>query len=361
MASDSTPLFSIVICTLNEAAAIGPLLAELAGVLDGRDYEVVVVDDGSTDGTPDRVRERGDPRVRLVERVGVRGLASAAIAGWDAARGDLLALMDGDGQHDPALLPQLVSALGATGAELAVGVRDLSAQQALSPMRVRLSRAGVALASMALGAHITDPMSGYFVMRRSLYARTRPKLSGVGFKILVDLIASAAPRPTIVERTTALRPRLGGSSKLDMRVIADLAALLAEKRLGGLIPARFILFTGVGLSGVIVNVGALLVLHRLGAPHQLALVIAIFAAMSWNFWLNNLLTFRDRRLKGWALVQGFAAFVGSCAVGAAVNYLLAEALHSIGWPLTLAGGLSALLAGVFNFWAVRRVTWRVRS
>lgn len=354
-------MLSIVICTLNEAAAIGPLLTEIGHVLDGCDCEVVVVDDGSSDGTPDRIRERGDPCVRLIERRDLRGLASAAITGWDAAQGDLLALMDGDGQHDPALLPQLIAALEADGADLAVGVRDLSAEQALSPTRVALSRAGVAVASVALGTRITDPMSGYFVMRRSFYAQVRPKLSGVGFKILVDLIASASPRPTIIERATALRPRIGGASKLDARVIADLAALLVEKRLGGLIPARFVLFTGVGLSGVVVNVAALLLLHRLGAPHQLALTTAIFFAMCWNFSLNNLLTFRDRRLRGWALAPGFATFVGSWAVGAAVNFLLAETLRGLGWPLAVAGGLGALWAGVFNFWAVRRVTWRIRS
>lgn len=351
---------SLVVCTLNEAAAIGPLISEVSGAFEGVDYELIVVDDGSTDGTPDVVRHCGDARVRLVERSGVRGLASAAIAGWDVARGDLLALMDGDGQHDPALLPALVEALEGSGADLAIGARDLRAAQALSPLRVRLSLAGVWLADLALGAPITDPLSGYFVMRRSFYERGRPRLSGVGFKILVDLIASARPRPKVVERPTALRPRLGGESKLDVRVIADLAALLVEKRLGGLIPARFILFTGVGLSGVVVNVAALgLLLQAL--PFAPAQALAIFLAMGWNFLINNLLTFRDRRLAGLGMLRGFAAFVAACAVGAAINLAVSTLLYRTGWRWAPAGAIGALLAGVFNFWAVRRVTWRIRS
>jgi dolichol-phosphate mannosyltransferase len=354
-------MISVVVCTLNEAAAIGPVLGEVADALAGRRYEIIVVDDGSTDGTPDRVRALDDPRIRLIERRGVRGLASAAITGWNAAQGELLALMDGDGQHDPQLLCELIAALEGSSADLAVGVRDLSAEQALSSTRVWLSKAGVRLAGAALRSRITDPMSGYFVMRRSFYDRVRPRLSGVGFKILVDLIASADHRPTIVERTTTLRPRSGGTSKLDSRVIADLVALLLEKRLRSLVPARFILFTGVGLSGVAVNVLALVLFHRAGVHAAYALVGAIFVAMCWNFWLNNLLTFRDQRLRGIGLLFGFAGFVASCALGAVLNFLATEGVQSLGWRLAPAGLFGALAAGVFNFWAVRRVTWRVRS
>ena len=362
MTLESKPKLSLVVCTLNEVEAIAGLIREVSVALSPLDYELIVVDDGSTDGTAVAVRECSDPRVQLIERQGVRGLASAAVAGWDAARGELLALMDGDGQHDPRLLPELVAALQAESTDIAIGVRDLSADQALSRRRVWLSRAGVRLAGAALGASLTDPLSGYFVMRRAFYQRVQPHLSGVGFKILVDLIASARPRPVIVERTTALRPRLGGKSKLDLRVVADLIALLIEKRLGGWLPARFILFTGVGLSGVVVNVAALILLHSLGgASPAPSILSAIFLAMCWNFWLNNLLTFRDQRLRGAYLIRGFLAFVASCAIGALANFLLAEALRRLGWPLALAGGVGALTAGVFNFWAVRRVTWRIRS
>lgn len=321
-----------------------------------------MVDDASTDGTPDAVRGCGDPRVRLVERIGVRGLASAAIAGWDGARGELLALMDGDGQHDPALLPRLMEALEAGPVEIAIGARNLTEAQALSPLRVVLSRLGVALAGLGLGVRLTDPLSGYFVMRRSLYARVRPRLSGVGFKILVDVVASARPRPKVVELPTALRPRRGGVSKLDIRVIADLVALLVEKRLHGLVPARFILFTAVGVSGVAVNVAALgLLLRGAHLRFVVAQALAILAAMLWNFCLNNILTFRDRRLRGVGLVRGFLAFALACGLGAVFNVMVSDGLYRLHLSWAVAGVAGALLAGVFNFWAVRRITWRIRS
>ncbi len=362
VSAESAPEISIIVCTLNEVAAIGPLIAEIQRTLAGTAHEIIVVDDGSTDGTPAAVLAPGDPSVRLIERVDIRGLGSAALAGWDAAGAPLLALIDGDGQHDPALLPGLIAALRAADSDLAIAARDLAAQQALSPLRVRLSRAGVWLADRALGMHLTDPMSGYFVMTRAFYRRARPRVSGVGFKILVDLAASARPRATFVERTTALRPRRGGESKLDLRVVVDLAALLAEKRLGGLIPARFILFTAVGVSGVVVNLAVLGVMFRgLHLHFAVSQAAAILIAMGWNFWLNNLLTFRDRRLRGMDFLRGFVAFAASCALGAVLNVLIAESLFRLGLRWALAGGVGALAAGVFNFWAVRRLTWKVRS
>lgn len=354
---DSAPALSLIVCTLNEVEAIPGVFAEVKTALGDLPFEFIVVDDGSTDGTPSAVRALDDPRVRLIKRQGVRGLASAAVAGWDTARAPVLALMDGDGQHEPRLLPELLGALQGGDADLAIAARDLSAAQALSPLRVRLSKAGVWLADLALGARFTDPMSGYFLMRRDFYERVRPRLSGVGFKILVDLAASARPPARFVERTTALRPRQGGVSKLDLRVIADLVALLIEKRLGGVFPARFILFTGVGVSGIVVNVAILGALLAAGVDFAMGQVAAILLSMAWNFGLNNQLTFRDQRLRGWTLLRGFAAFVAACAIGALVNIGVATGLFRLGAAWPLAAVIGALAAGVFNFVAVRRVTW----
>lgn len=354
-------MLSVVICTLNEAEAIGSLLVEIDGALVGVAHEVIVVDDASTDATAAIVQDWSSthPEVRLIVREGVRGLASAAVAGWDIARGDLLALMDGDGQHDPALLRRLIEELA--GADVAVGARDLAVEaQALSAARLKMSKAAVRLAGLVLGVRLTDPMSGYFVMTRAFYQETRSRLSAVGFKILIDLLASSRRKARVVEVRTALRERRGGASKLDARVIADLGALLIEKRVGGLVPARFVLFAAVGVSGVLVNLAALQCLTKVVLiPFIPAQGLAILVAMGSNFLINNLLTFRDQRLRGWALARGFLGFVLACALGAVFNWAASVGLHQLlGWPSLISAATSALLAGMFNFAAVRTVTWR---
>ena len=335
---------------------------EIDEALAGVAHEIIVVDDDSTDATEAVVQARSQthPHVRLIVRKGVRGLASAAVAGWDAASGQLLALMDGDGQHDPALLRILVDRLTSSGSDIAIGARDLVGEaQALSPVRLQMSKVATRLAGLVLGARLTDPMSGYFVMTRAFYEETRPRLSAVGFKILVDLVASSRRKVRFVEARTSLRERRGGVSKLDARVIADLAALLIEKRLGSLVPARFVLFSAVGVSGVVVNVLVLEALRKLiHIPFIPAQGVAIFTAMGSNFLINNLLTFRDQRLRGLPLARGFAGFVLACALGAAFNWAASAGLHQLlHWPTLAAAIVSALLAGVFNFAAVRRVTW----
>lgn len=330
-------------------------------MLEGLDYEVVVVDDASADGTVAAVQalEQENPRIRLIEREGARGLASAALAGWAASRGSLLAIMDGDGQHDPALLPRMVQAVRG-GADLAAATRYADAgPSGLTGARHVISRAGTRLVDAALGAALSDPLSGCFMMRRAWYEAAAPRASGVGFKILVDLVASAPRPPRVAEFPTALRTRVAGESKLDVRVIADLAAVVVEKRTGGLLPARFVLFAVVGVSGVAVQLAAFQLLDPLIPTFSAPYVLAILAAMTWNFGLNNLLTFRDRRLRGWGLLRGWLTFVAACALGAVINYAIGWGLHRVGVWDAAAGLAGALAAGVWNFAAARTATWAV--
>lgn len=327
--------------------------------MDGFEYEIVVVDDASGDGTAEAVQalERENPRVRLIEREGARGLASAALAGWAASRGSLLAIMDGDGQHDPALLPRMIEA-ARDGAELVAASRYADAgPTGLTGSRHLISRAGTRLVDVALGVALSDPLSGFFLMRRAWYETAAPRASGVGFKILVDLVASAPEPPRAAEFPTALRTRVAGESKLDARVVADLAAMVVEKRTGGLIPARFVLFAAVGVSGVGVQLAAFQLLEPLIPTFSAPYVLAILTAMTWNFGLNNLLTFRDRRLRGWGLLRGWATFVAACALGAVINYGIGWGLHRLGVWDAAAGLVGALAAGVWNFAAARTATW----
>jgi dolichol-phosphate mannosyltransferase len=257
---------------------------------------------------------------------------------------------------------RLLEALDAEGADVAVGSRYLGDDRAagLAGYRAWISRFATWTTGLILRASLTDPMSGCFVMRREWYQAAKPRLSAIGFKILVDLVASSPQRAKVAERPTALRARLGGESKLDARVMADLVALLIEKWTNGKIPARFTLFAAVGASGVVVNLGLLWAAVRLAgeSAYALAEAFAIVGSMAWNFALNNLLTFRDRRLQGMALVQGFIGFCFACSLGAVVNWGVAYGLHRVGVAWNVAGLAGAVAGGVFNFWAVRFTTWR---
>jgi dolichol-phosphate mannosyltransferase len=170
-------------------------------------------------------------------------------------------------------------------------------------------------------------------------------------------VGSARSRPRLAEVPTALRPRAGGTSKLDVRVIADAAALLVEKRTGGLLPTRLVLFAGVGVTGVAVHLLVFSIFRAAGAPFWAGQGAAILIAMTWNFLWNNLLTFQDRRLRGAAMWRGLLAFYLACSLGAVWSLLIGEGALRLGAPDALASLAGALSGGLWNYGAARWAAW----
>ncbi len=359
-ASLPAPYVSVVICTLDESQAIGGVIDELVEALGEITHEIIVVDDSADERTAHAVRGRMRdlPQVRLIHRRQAGGLASAAITGWDAAHGVTLAIMDGDGQHDPLLIGRMVARLVRTQVDVVVASRYLNGGgSGLGGLRHLVSRAGTGLCAAVLGLRLADPLSGCFVMRRDWYEAVRPRLSGLGFKILIDIVASGG-RPKLGQVATQLRARAGGQSKLDFRVAFDLLALLTEKRTRGLLPARMSQFLFVGLTGLAVHLAVLGLSQTLAAPFWAGQSLAILTAMSWNFVLNNGLTFRDRRLRGAAAWRGLLSFYVACLSGAALSEGLGAGLSAIGAHWILAGVVGALAGAFWNYRAVQRLTWR---
>jgi dolichol-phosphate mannosyltransferase len=355
------PLLSVVICTLDESEAIVGVLREAGLALADLPHELIVVDDSTDDRTADAVQavRAAQPNVKLVRRQGERGLGSAVIAGWTAAEGAVLGVMDGDGQHDPQMLLKLYAALHEDDADVAVGSRYMEeGPSGLTGFRAALSRGGTALVALTLGLRIADPLSGLFLVRRDWVEAVRPRLSGVGFKILVDTVASGRRQPVVAQVPTALRPRGSGQSKLDLRVILDLAALLIEKRTGGLLSARFILFAGVGLSGMAANLAVLSAAHALGArSYALSAGVATLVAMMWNFLLNNVLTFRERRLHGAAFWRGLLMFCLASATGGLIAEAVGLGARGLNASWMTAGALGALAGGILNYLLASRLSW----
>ena len=358
------PLLSVVICTLDESDSIGAVLMEASAALAGVRHELIVVDDSADERTAQAVlaMQPALPKLKLVRRPGERGLSAAVIAGWAVAEGSVFGVMDGDGQPDPAVLRRLLSALQGDEADLAVGSRYMDGPSGLKGFRAFISEAGTAMTGLLLGLKLRDPLSGLFLVRREWVEQVKPRLSGIGFKILIDTIASGKTRPVVAQVPTALRPRASGHSKLDLRIAAELAALLIEKRTGGWVRARFVLFATVGLSGVAVNLAAQALARRLGAgSFALAEAAAILAAMLSNFALNNVLTFRDRRLRGSAFWRGLMLFCLSSTGGAVLGELAAVAAYRLHFPWLACGIVGAAAGASINYVGATRLSWRRRT
>jgi dolichol-phosphate mannosyltransferase len=235
------PELAIVVPTLNERDNIEPLLARLEAVLAELEWEAVFVDDDSEDGTWAVLQELQlrVARVRALRRIGRRGLASACIEGMLATSAPYLAVMDADLQHDETILPTMLATLKAQQLDIVIGTRFTSSGSVgeLSRRRLAISRLGRLLSRAVSRADLSDPMSGFFVLRRSFFEETVRRLSGKGFKILLDLFASAPRQVRFVEVPYVFRPRRSGESKLDTLVMLEYASLLAT-RCGGRISRR---------------------------------------------------------------------------------------------------------------------------
>jgi len=360
------PELSVVVPTFNEVSNVGLLVDRLALVLSGIRWEVIFVDDNSPDGTAQAVREMAqeDHRVRIVHRIGRRGLSSAVLEGFEASSAPFLAVIDGDLQHDETLLVEMLQRLRAGHCDLVVGSRYIAdgSVGAWDRQRHLASRFATRLSKLVLRADLADPMSGFFAITRTAYERTRTNLSAQGYKILLDLVASAPEPLEIVELPYTFRTRQHGESKLDAMVSFEYLLLLADKLLGGVVPVRFLLFSVIGALGVGVHMAALAVLMQAaGAGFLVAQSVATFAAMTFNFVLNNWLTYRDRRLRGArALLIGWLSFCAVCSVGAVANVGIANFLFTQDFTWWISGLAGILVGAVWNYAASAFFTWRAR-
>jgi len=305
-----------------------------------------------------RERAQQDRRVRCLHRIGRRGLASACIEGMLASSAPYVVVIDADLQHDERLVPQLLAAARHAQADIAVASRYMAGGSTgeLAPGRVRLSRLAIAL-STTLCKGLTDPMSGFFLVHRTFLDRVVRNLYGRGFKILLDLIAAARGEIRVVELPYRMRSRAYGESKLSARVVAEFFMLLLYHLTGRLLPARFFLFAAVGVTGVGVHLCVLWPVFAMSQNFLLSQGIATWAAMTSNFFLNNVFTYGDQRLRGRAMWRGLLTFYAACGVGALINLAIAEWLFLKALPYWVAGLGGAVIAALWNFFMTASFTW----
>jgi dolichol-phosphate mannosyltransferase len=353
---------SVIVPTFNERENIPELIARLAASLGDRSWEVVFVDDDSPDGTAGLVREHAaaDSRVRCLQRIGRRGLSSACVEGMLATTAPYLAVIDADLQHDERLLPQMLDVLKQGDTDIVVASRYAPGGDIgdLDARRARMSRVAVRLSRVLVPAELTDPMSGFFMMRRSVLDGSVHKLSAIGFKILADVFASFPQPLRFKELPYRFGVRRAGESKLDSVTAWDYLMLLLDKTMGRWIPVRFLAFSIVGAMGVAVHFGALtLVFQGLNRGFVAGQAVATLCAMTFNYAVNNVLTYRDMRLRGWRWLGGWVSFVLACSVGGVANLGVASTIYSLGrgwFPAAIAG---ILVGAVWNYAVTTIFTW----
>lgn len=362
------PKLSVIVPTFNERANIGPLLAKLDAALADIAFEVIFVDDDSPDGTAELAKEiaRQRPDVRCIHRIGRRGLSSACIEGMAASAAEFVAVIDADLQHDETILPALLERVE-QGADIAVGSRYSgtgNSEQGLSAGRQAGSHFATRLSGILTGKALTDPMSGFFLLRRSLLMEVAPRLSREGFKVLLDIVATAGRMRrsgiVIAEVPYSFRARQAGESKMSPLIVAQFLGLILSQITGGFLPTSFLLFALVGASGVLVHLVVLsLTFEMAGMGFATSQLIATMVAMTTNFLLNNELTYSDKRLTGHKFFIGLLSFYLVCSFGTVANISIANLLFEARMAnFVIAGIAGAVMSSVFNYAVTRIFTWR---
>jgi len=376
MADEQALQLAVVLPTYNERKNIASMVDRIAAALQGIAWEVVIVDDNSPDGTSDEGRRLAltNPHVRCIERIGRRGLASAAIEGMCSTAAPVVAVMDADHQHDPALLPQMLAAMESGEYDIAYASRfaeGASTEEWGRPDRVKASGFANRIANKVTGVELSDPMSGYFMLHAETLRADAHRLSGVGFKILLDILATVERPLRVKEFPMNFAARAEGESKLDQTVVFEFLIGLYDKWLGRFIPTRFALFGTVGAMGVAVQLGMLwIMLHLIlgerfvygnwseSVIFNFANTVSAVVAMTFNFVLNNELTYSDKRLRGFVpLMRGWAKFALTCSLGLLTNIGSAAALKSMGFHDVVAVVIGIVLGSVWNFALSSKFVW----
>jgi dolichol-phosphate mannosyltransferase len=299
----------------------------------------------------------------VLQRIGRRGLASACVEGMLATAAPYIAVMDADLQHDEKILPEMLRTIKADSkVDLVVASRNIEggSMGEFAKSRVAISDMGRKLSNMVCRCEVSDPMSGFFLLRRNFMEEVIPNVSAIGFKILVDLISSSQRPVVLREVAYQFRNREHGESKLDTLVLVEYLQLVADKMVGQWIPPRFVLFGAVGMVGVALYLALLALFYRgMHMDFRISLVIATLAAMTSNFLLNNMVTYRDRRLKGGALIVGLLTFYVACSVGALVSIRVSELIEQSGLHWLVAGAAGILIASIWNYSMTQFFTWRI--
>ena len=360
-------LLSIISPTYNEAKNVEKLIKLISISLSKYEYEIIFVDDNSKDNTHEVIKKIAlkEKNVRCIRRIGRRGLSSAVIEGCLSSSSDLLLIIDSDLQHDEKKIPIMIELLKKKKLDLVIASRFFKNKEVLGLTRHRniLSKIANYLANTIAKTKLTDPMSGFFLIKRSVFDYVAPDLSGLGFKILLDIFSSSKNKINYKEIPFNFKKRIYGESKLDSLVLWEYLLLLWQSKFGKIIPARFLSFCLIGGTGVIVHIIALYFFISFEYSFLYAQTISTLIAMTSNFFLNNMLTYRDKRKKGLLALKALFLFYLTCGVGASANIGISNLLFlsnitGVSGIWYLSGFIGAIVGSVWNYLMSSLVTWK---
>jgi dolichol-phosphate mannosyltransferase len=359
----TTPLLSVVIPTFNESRNVRLHFAALQKTLGLVPWEAIYVDDDSPDGTNKVLREMAQefPNLRLIHRIGRRGLSSAVIEGILSTSSPYIAVMDCDLQHDETILPTMLKTLQSEKLDIVIGSRFVSGGSTgdWDNKRLAMSKFAARVSRLIVKQDLSDPMSGFFMVTREAFENTVKGLSGHGFKILLDLFASSPTPLRFKEVPFTFGLRQHGESKVDSTVLLEYAFMLIDKYFGGFVPPRLVFFSLVGALGTLVHFAVLsITLFVTRQSFEYAQSLATLAAMTSNFFMNNEITFRDKRLRRGKLVWGLVTFYLVCFVGLLGNVGISSYLfyNSYTWWLSAIAGIA--IGTIWNYAVSESITWK---
>ena len=356
---------SVIVPTYNERGNVAPLVTRLEATLAGVAWEAVFVDDDSPDGTAREVKTIAarDPRVRCLRRVNRRGLAGACIEGILGSSAPYVAVIDADLQHDETLLPRMLDSLKSGRSDLVVATRFGAggSAQAMSPTRESGSRLARRLAWMLGGVALSDPMSGFFAIRRDRFEPLAASLSPDGFKILLDIVMRARGTLRVAEEPYSFGSRVYGKSKLDARVVLEYLGLLLSRASRDAVTPRFLSHALVGVVGLVVQLVAMRVGLALGLAFIQAYALGAVVALGASFVVTNLLlTHSDRRLRGFSVIPGLLVFGVTSAFGLVTGIGMAAWLYTLRPVWWLAGAVGSVVGTVCSHATSPRLSWHVK-
>ena len=362
--SFSKKILTVVLPAYNERENVDYLVEAIHKAdVDGQIKRIIYVDDDSPDLTSEHIKTSQYPiDVLCIHRIGRQGLSSAVVEGILLADTQYVAVMDADGQHTPDDLMQMLKVAVEEGDQLVIGSRfkNQAIVETHVGLRSLLSKVGNRLANHVLRRQLSDPLTGFFLIERNLFTEVSHQVRGAGFKILVDVIYNLRDKNIkIAETQIQFQQRLHGESKLDSGVMIEFVDQMIGLFIGKIYPEKFIGFLMVGVFGMCVHFTVLyLTLFIFALSFTAAQTAATLIAMVANYILNNLLTFRRNRLKGFEWVKGLFYFILVCSLGAIANVGVAGyifKLDNIWWLSGLAG---IIVGTVFNFTLSKYFVWK---